>query len=64
MAKRVVLDELHLTVRIPNDLPNIQTQEIRRTLNENNFMSRLRRSLRLIMSAYPELAVVSVSVTR
>jgi hypothetical protein len=64
MAKRVVLDELRLTFRIPNNLLYTQTQEIRRTLNGNKFMSRLRRALRLIMRAYPELAVVSVSVSR
>jgi hypothetical protein len=64
MTKRAVIDELHLTIRIPNDLPENQTQEIRRTLNQNNFMSRLRRALRFIVKAYPELTGVSLSVSR
>ena len=64
MAKRIVLDELHLTVRIPNKLSETQTEQIRRRLNGKEFMARLRRAIREIVRAYPELVVVSVSVCR
>jgi len=64
MAKRVVLDELHLTVTIPNDLSDVQADEIRRALQGRDFMSRLRRTVREIFLACPELATVRVTVSR
>ena len=64
MAKRIVLDELHLTVSISSKLPETQTEQIRQRLNGKEFMSRLRRAIRAVFMACPELAVVSLSVTR
>jgi hypothetical protein len=64
VAKHIVIDELHLTVRISSKLPETQTKQIRRRLNGKEFMSRLRRAIRAVFSASPELAVVSLSVTR
>lgn len=64
MAKTVVIDELHVTVRIFNDLPDTQTEDIRRTLAGDEFTNRLRRAIRSVLRAYPELHVVRVSVTR
>ena len=64
MAESVVLDEIHITIRIPNDLPETQTEAIRRTLQGDDFMDRLRRAVRAAVRAFPELAVVRVSLTR
>ena len=64
MAKSVVIDDIHITIRIPNDLPETQTEAIRRTLQGDDFMDRLRRAVRAAVRAFPELAVVRVSLSR
>ena len=64
MAKRVTIDEIHLTFRIPNDLPDDEAEAIRQTLEGDDFMDRLRRAVRVVVRAFPELAGVSVSLAR
>jgi hypothetical protein len=64
MPKTVVIDELHLSVRLPADLPDADAEAVRRTLLGAEFMARLRRSVRLVFRAFPELARVRVSLTR
>jgi hypothetical protein len=64
MAQRIVLDELFLTVRIPRDLSDRQVAAIRRRLKRRDFLSQLRRTVRGLVSSFPELAAVSVMVSR
>jgi hypothetical protein len=64
MAKTVVLDELHVTFRIPSDLPESEAEAIRQALGGDDFMNRLRRAIRAAVRALPELATVRVSLTR
>lgn len=64
MAKTIILDELHLTLRIPNDLPDEEVETIRRALAGDDFMSRLRRAVRAALRAVPELNIVRASLTR
>jgi hypothetical protein len=64
MAKTVTLDELHLTFRIPNDLPDDQAEAIRRVLAGDDFMTRLRKAIREVVRAFPELRNVRTSLTR
>lgn len=64
MAKTVVIDEIHLTVRVPADLPEPQTDAIHTALVGEDFMSRLRRAVRAALRAFPELTVVRASLTR
>jgi hypothetical protein len=64
MAKSVTIDELHLTLRIPNDLPEDEAEAIRRTLASDDFMDRLRRAVRAALRAFPELSTVKASITR
>ncbi len=64
MAKTVVLDELHVTFRIPSDLPATRAEELGVTLRSTEFMNRLRRAIRNVVRVYPELAVVAITVTR
>lgn len=64
MAKTVILDELHLTLRVPNDLPDEEVEAIRRALAGDDFMSRLRRAVRAALRAVPELNPVRASLTR
>ena len=64
MAKSVVIDELHLTIRVPSDLPDDEAEAIRRTLEGDDFMNQLRRAIRAVVRAFPELIAVRVSLTR
>ncbi len=64
MAKTVVIDEVHLTVRVPNDLPDDGAEAVRRTLAGDDFINRLRRAIRATLRAFPELAAARVSLTR
>jgi hypothetical protein len=64
MAKTVVIDELHLTARVPADLPDADAEAARRTLAGDDFTERLRRAIRAAVRAFPELVAVRVSVTR
>lgn len=64
MAKHVTIDEIHLTLRIPNDVPDVQADAIRRAIAGADFMTRLRRAVRAVLRAFPELAVARASLTR
>ena len=64
MAKTVILDEVHLTIRVPSNLPETQVGSVRRTLTATEFMGRLRRAIRAVVRASPELALVGVAVSR
>jgi len=62
--KTVVLDEIHVTFRIPGDLPDDAVEVVRETLAGDEFMSRLRRAVRVVVRDSPELSTVSLSLTR
>jgi len=64
MAKTVVLDELHVTFRVPSDMPDARTEEIGVTFRTTEFMNHMRRVVRNVIRIYPELALVSVTVSR
>ena len=64
MAKPVVIDEMHLTIRVPRDLADARAEAVGRTLTGAAFMARLRRAVRATLRAFPELAVARVSLTR
>lgn len=62
--KTITLDEIHLTVRIPKDLPDDQTETAREVLAGDEFMARLHRAVRAVVREFPALTVVRVSLTR
>lgn len=64
MAKTVLLDEWHLSVRIPASLPAATVTVIRRVLNAKAFTTALRRAVVAVMSERPELKAVRVFLTR
>jgi hypothetical protein len=64
MPKTVVIDELHLTIRVPADLSDADTERVRRTLLGAGFMARLREAIRATVRSLPELAGCRVTVTR
>jgi hypothetical protein len=64
MAKRVTIDEIHLTLRVPNDLPDGAAEAILAVLTGDDFMTRLRRAVRAVLRRFPELRPVRGSLTR
>ena len=64
MPRTVVIDEFHLTIRVPKDLPDDRVEEVRRVLSGDDFMNRLRRAVRAAIRAFASLADVSASLTR
>ena len=64
MAKNVVIDELHVTIRVPGDLPEDEAGSIRVTLMGKEFMARMRVAIREAIQNFPELARCRVTLTR
>lgn len=64
MAKTVVIDELHVTIRVPADLPDADAETVRTLLVGAAFMIRLRRAIRDTISAFEELSTCRPSLTR
>ncbi len=53
MGDYVLLDELHLTFRIPNDLDDVACDAIRHILESRQFRKALRRAICEIVRQYP-----------
>ena len=64
MPKTVVIDELHLTVRVPAALPDGDAETVRTVLAGVEFMTRLRRAIRAAVRSFPDLVTARVSLTR
>jgi hypothetical protein len=62
--KTVLIDELHLAVRVPADLPEAEADAVRRALAEAEFLGRLRWAIRAVLRGFPELTTARVSLTR
>jgi len=62
--KTVILDEWHLTFRIPADLPDADVEAVRAVLDDADFLARLRTALRRVLRADPALTPVRVTVGR
>ncbi len=63
MGDYVLLDESHLSFRIPKDLDDAAYDAIRRILESRQFRSALRRIVREIVRQYPELTPVRVRIS-
>ncbi len=64
MPRYILLDELHLTVSVPQGLPESTTATIRRHLNSRSFNSALRQAIRSVFQHHPQLRTARVRVTR
>lgn len=62
--KHVIIDEFHLTVRVPPRLPQAQADAVTRTLRSVLFRRRLAQAVGEVGRMFPPLARVSVRVWR
>ena len=63
-AESVLIDEIHLTLRVPIDLADDEIEVVRGALAGDEFMARLRRTVRAVLREFPELSAVRMSLTR
>ena len=64
MPKTVLLDEWHLTFRIPATLPDTDVRAVRRVLTGKAFTAALRRAVLAVLNMYQVMTAVRVSVAR
>ncbi len=64
MGDTVLIDELHLTIRVPADLAEPEIEAVRRTLAGNAFADRLRDAIASVAREFPDLAPAAVAVSR
>jgi hypothetical protein len=64
MAKFVVIEELHVTVRVLADLPDDRADVLRAGLTSKPFRSRLLAAVKQVVAGFPALAGVRVHISR
>ena len=64
MAKTVILDELHLVVRVPTGLPVWAANAARRALTDPRFVAELMRAVRRLVRTRPPLSVARFTPAR
>jgi len=64
MAKTIILDEWHLTIRIPTDLQSAEADAIRQTINTKVFQNQLLAAIRKTFHAVSQLAPCRISLSR
>ena len=64
MAGTVVIDELHLVVRVPAALPAARGRAVRRALADRRWLRRLRDAVRGVFRGNPALATCRVALSR
>ena len=64
MDRTVIVEQFHLTVRVPASLPDPAVVAVRTTLAGAGFVTRLRRAIRAAIRADPTLAPVRISLSR
>jgi hypothetical protein len=64
VAETNLIDELHLTVRVPDDLTEDQVAAVRRTLASDESLGRLRRAVGDAFGDFPDLAPCRPTLSR
>lgn len=60
----ILLDELHVTVRVSASRPATEITKIRRTLISRRFQGEFRRAIKKLLGRYPSLAGVRTDISR
>ena len=64
MAKHVVLDELHVQLLIPREMPNERLTTVRRLIHGRRFRQQVLRMTRSLIAGIPDLASVRVQLVK
>ncbi len=64
MAKRIMIEEYHLTVLAPRGLSTAEYEAMRQTLDDPHFHAQLRRVIRRVARRHPALSKVKVRLSR
>jgi hypothetical protein len=64
MPRYILLDELHLAVSVPRELPESTISVIHWHLNSLSFKAAIRNAIRSVFQHHPQLRKVRVRVTR
>jgi 2'-5' RNA ligase len=64
MAKYVLMEQYHITVRVPSDLPEATTDALRSVLDGRRFRFRFRRTIRTAFRREPALRPAQVNLSR
>ncbi len=64
MSKTLLLDEWHVTFRIPTALSDAEVRAVRRVLNGKAFAAAVRRAVLAVVKQSHALAPIRVTVTR
>jgi hypothetical protein len=64
MAKRMLIEQFHLSVYAPRNLPEDEYEAMHQTLTRRRFRARLQRTMRKVCQRYRTLNKVKVKVSR
>lgn len=64
MAEWLLVEELHIHVRLPPGLPEAVYTAAERTLTDADFLKALRQTIRALMQHYPPLVKARLKVAR
>jgi hypothetical protein len=64
MAKKVMMDQFHLTVYAPSRLAEAEYAAIRRALDRSSFRAELTQALRPVFQRHSPLRSVRIALTR
>ncbi len=63
MAKTILMEEFHVAVLVPANLPKTQYASMRRTLTSTRFQTRLRAAIANVFRRHPSLTRVKFSLS-
>ena len=64
MARRVLLDEFHVSVYVPAGLPDVESDAIKQALDDDEFRRQLQRAVRAAFRRNAALAKAEVKLSR
>jgi hypothetical protein len=64
MVKPVLIEQFHVSLFVPRDVPPADDETIRAALDEPRFRAGLRRAVRAVVRQRPALHQVRVTITR
>jgi hypothetical protein len=64
MSKSILIEEFHVSVFVPRNLPDAECVRIRRTLNGKSFGDRLRPAIQGVVRRYPVLSKIRITLTQ